>query len=224
MTQKNTPSEKYSGEKAKVLSTRMKWVKWLFYGTAVGNFFMVIGSGLLFGLDFSRYDAEFDVSHADWVLIFGGLIYTVAFIGSIIAFLMLSFRAMKNLHIWGSRSAEMAPGWTVGWYFIPFANLWKPYQAMSQIWDGTVEVARSATAKYPSIGGWWLFWVVTNISANISFRIALNGGYSETAIKSGAAADIVSGISGIIAVIIIVPILVKITEMQDSKIKGEVFV
>ena len=174
-------------------------------------------------MDLDQYDPEIDFVMADWFLIFGGLIYTIAFIGSIILLCMFSFRAMKNLHVWKSRYAEMSPGWTVGWYFIPIANLWKPFQAMSQIWDGTEEVAPSKAGRYPPLGAWWFFWIITNISANISFRIALRGGYTETAIKSAAALDIVSAISGIVAIILIIPIMQKIAEMQDAKIKGEVF-
>lgn len=224
MTQPYVPPAKYAGDIPKVLSGRFNWVKWFFYATALGNLLMLIGSGLLFGLDFSTYDAEFDLSSADWFLISGGLIYTIAFIGSVILFSMFSFRAMKNLNIWGSRSAEMAPGWAVGWYFIPIANFWKPFQAMSQIWEGTKEVSPSESFEYPQIGAWWLFWVLTNISANVSLRISMNGDFSESTVKFGAIADIVSAVTGILAIFIIIPILKKIVDMQDAKIQAEVFV
>ena len=223
MTETHIAPEKYAGENPKALSGRLKWVKGFFYSTAIGDLLMILGSGLLFGVDFSTYDAEMDISSADWFLIGGGLIYTIAFIGSVIVFCMFSFRAMKNLHIWGSRHAEMSPGWTVGWYFIPFANLWKPYQAMTQIWEGTEEVSSSKKFKFPQIGGWWFFWVITNISANVSMRIAMSGSFSESSVKFGAVADIVSGVTGIVAIVLLLPILGGIVEMQDSKIEGEVF-
>lgn len=68
------------------LSGRFKWVKGFFYATALGNLLMVVGSFLMFGVDFSRYNPETDLRSADWFLIGGGLIYTIAFIGSVILF------------------------------------------------------------------------------------------------------------------------------------------
>jgi len=184
---------------------------------------MIIGSILVFTLDFSTYDPSYDFSTADGFLVAGAIIYMIGLIGSIITFSMFSFRAMKNLHIWGSRKAEMSPGWTVGWYFIPFANLWKPLQAMNQIWDGTEELSSEKTIRYPNIGSWWGLWIVTNISANISFRMSLADPLTESAFKTGAMLDILSSVTGILAVLIIIPILKRIFEMQESTIKGGVF-
>jgi len=214
---------KYSGQAPKLLSGCYKWVKWLFYASALGNLLMLIGAALLFTLDLSTYDAAYDFSYADWFLLPGALIYTIAFIGGVIAFSIFSFRAMENLHIWMARSAEMSPGWTVGWYFIPFANLWKPFQAMSQIWDGTTEVTAPNSQSYPSIGVWWLFWIITNISANVSFRLTMNGDFSNSNLQFIAIADIVSAATGIGAVLVIIPILQKISEMQDAKTTAGVF-
>lgn len=223
MTQAPILPEKYAGEASSLLGERFIWVKRFFYATALGDILMILGSLLIFTIDFSSYNSAIDISYADWFLIGGGLIYTIAFIGSVITFSMFSFRAMKNLHIWGSRPAEMSPGWTVGWYFIPFANLWKPYQAMSQIWDGTEELASEKSDNYPQLGGWWVCWIITNISANISFRMTMSGDLTESSLKTGAFADIVSSGTGIIAIFIIIPILKKISDMQDGKVRGEVF-
>ena len=213
----------YIKDKPKRLSNRFTWVKWLFYVVGLGNLLMLVGSVMLLGFDYSVYNAEVDISSADWFLMLGGVIYTLSFIGSVIAFSMFSHRAMKNLHAWESRSADMSPGWTVGWYFIPFANLWKPFEAMTQIWDGTTEVTSPKVSIYPKIGLWWMFWILTNISANVSFRTSMNGDFTESSIKFVAIADIVSSVTGLIAIFVIIPILGKITEMQDGKLQGEVF-
>lgn len=53
------------------------------------------------------------------------------------------------------------PGWAVGWYFIPIANLWKPYLAMRDIVR-----ASSAVRELPHflLPVWWTLWIVSGIS------------------------------------------------------------
>jgi hypothetical protein len=56
-----------------------------------------------------------------------------------------------------------APGWAVGWYFIPIASLWKPYAAMRDI------VSASTVQHGPPgflLPTWWTLWIVSNLSAN----------------------------------------------------------
>jgi len=58
-----------------------------------------------------------------------------------------------------------APGWAVGWYFIPIASLWKPYTAMRDI------VAASTMQQGPPsflLPTWWTLWIVSTVSDNAS--------------------------------------------------------
>lgn len=41
---------------------------------------------------------------------------------------MWIYRAAWNGRVFaGARQLDFTPGWSVGWYFLPIANLWKPY-------------------------------------------------------------------------------------------------
>jgi len=82
-------------------------------------------------------------------------------------------RACFNARV-GAKYMEFTPGWAVGWYFIPFANFWKPYQAMKEIWENTaVQANKSMTEGGWLLGCWWTFWIVSNIVANAAFRMSL---------------------------------------------------
>ena len=57
---------------------------------------------------------------------------------AIAAFIMLLvwvYAAHRNLPALQSHDGEFTPGWAVGWFFIPFMNLFKPYQAMRHLWN-----------------------------------------------------------------------------------------
>lgn len=92
-------------------------------------------------------------------------------VASVILVSMWTYRAMKNLHIVGAVAATMSPGWAVGWYFIPFANLWKPFEGMLQIWRESHRLAGRSEKVAAYVGWWWATWIVSNILANISLRL-----------------------------------------------------
>ncbi len=50
-------------------------------------------------------------------------------------FLMWLFRTYKNLEPLGSENIRFTPGWSVGWWFIPFANLVMPFKAVRGVWS-----------------------------------------------------------------------------------------
>ncbi|NOR62599.1 MAG: DUF4328 domain-containing protein [Rhodobacteraceae bacterium] len=59
---------------------------------------------------------------------------------------------------------RIRPGWAVGWYFIPFANLWKPFVAMKEIWNSSFSPALSPIAPATALlGFWWAARIANNI-------------------------------------------------------------
>jgi len=86
-----------------------------------------------------------------------------------IVFLQWIYRTNKNLHVLSSWSMRFTPGWAIGWYFIPIANLFKPYQAMKEIWQVS---HREANGNHMLLNWWWFLWIVSgvlNISGIVGF-------------------------------------------------------
>src|SRR5712671_1363774 len=84
-------------------------------------------------------------------------------------------RANFNAHQLGALDMRFTPGWSIGWYFIPFANLWKPYQAMKEIWQASDEPKNWPDREVPGlIPSWWFFWIITNLLGNATFRLSLH--------------------------------------------------
>lgn len=89
-----------------------------------------------------------------------------------------TYRAMKNLYTINSKHAEMSPGWTVGWYFIPIASLFKPAEGMSQIVHGTRHAVGNSSSTQSGIPLWWTCWILTNLAQTIASQIARLAGTS----------------------------------------------
>lgn len=101
---------------------------------------------------------------------------TVIFFGSVIPVAMWIHRAHANLHEAGVEGLQFTPGWAVGWYFVPIAFLFKPFQAMRELWAESHQSPDSFSAPPPGpLALWWGFWIGGNLLANVSMRMMLMG-------------------------------------------------
>ena len=78
--------------------------------------------------------------------------------------LMWIYRANYNARQIGVSGMKFTPGWSVSWYFIPLANVWKPYQAMKEIWKASSSPQNWSNQPVSSLLSWWWFsWIVFNL-------------------------------------------------------------
>lgn len=95
---------------------------------------------------------------------------------AVIVFLaMWIYRMTYNARaLLGASRLEYSPGWAVGWYFVPFANLWKPYQAFRDVWISSFEgISPRRNAGSGPLPLWWTLWVAYNLISNGATRIGL---------------------------------------------------
>jgi hypothetical protein len=78
----------------------------------------------------------------------------------IVLFFVWFYRAAKSTRVLGRGRMSISPGWCVGWFFVPFGNLFMPYHAMSQL-VGVLNPP--GTRKAPEIVWiWWGLFVARN--------------------------------------------------------------
>jgi hypothetical protein len=83
-----------------------------------------------------------------------------------VVFGMVLVRANKNARALSGEPLEVSPGMMVGWFFVPFANLFKPYVAVREVWQ------RSKGAAPGLFGLWWAAWIVSGVLAQASWRMS----------------------------------------------------
>lgn len=127
-----------------------------------------------------------------WLL----LAHSAVAIITIVAFSMWIYRAAANVVAAEVPGFDFTPGWAVGWYFIPFANLYQPFVAMRQIWNASLgEHPDDLDHGHPILTLWWTTWLLSNISANISMQIgwrATTTEMLETSLYFGIASSVIS--------------------------------
>ncbi len=100
--------------------------------------------------------------------------YLFTFIVSGIIILKWIFRANYNARQLGAKDMKFTPGWSIGWYFIPVFLLWKPYQAMKEIWKASNNPEGWKNEKVSAIlHFWWFSWILNSFLGQAVMRMSL---------------------------------------------------
>jgi Domain of unknown function (DUF4328) len=145
-----------------------------------------------------------------------GLLTLAVFVATVVFFLMWLYRSYKNLPAFGVTSTSYSPGWAIGSFFVPFANLVIPYRAVKELWQNSVagKTFSFASGSPPSwFPLWWGFWLASNIASNIYFRLSMSGTASREAI---AIVDIASEALSIIAALLAIMVIGEIDRRQEE--------
>jgi hypothetical protein len=95
--------------------------------------------------------------------------YALFFVATAVAYLAWLSRTVDNIpHLTGEKPM-VTPRWSIGWWFVPFANLFKPYQVVK---DAASRLAPSASsAGHGMILTWWLVWIGSGVIGAIVSRM-----------------------------------------------------
>lgn len=140
--------------------------------------FLVVVLVVEIGLLFNPYVFEQDDFGLFWGLAL--LLYLFAIGGHVllrvacsIAWFIWSYRIAVNLRSVPSSGLSTTPGWVVGWWFVPFANLFKPYQVHKELFQASTP--DDASLRAPAyLGMWWISFIAGNVISNISFRLGVS--------------------------------------------------
>ena len=85
-------------------------------------------------------------------------------------------RANYNARRLGASDMIFTPGWAVGWYFVPVAWFWKPYQAMKEIWRVSASPSDWRDEGGSGLlGWWWALWIVPFWGLGVGSQLAIQG-------------------------------------------------
>ena len=119
---------------------------------------------------FSPGDAAVNASDARqaWV----GLLQAAVYLPTMVLVLMWIYRANYNARGLGACGLRFSPAGSIGWYFVPILTLWRPYQAMKEIWQASLDpqnwLGRPVPWRLPI---WWALWLVSMLLAQLELRL-----------------------------------------------------
>ncbi|PEQ13749.1 hypothetical protein B2G71_05385 [Novosphingobium sp. PC22D] len=181
-------------------------------------------AGVSIGVTICEYGGliDFDAAELDRPSTAAGLslaAYIITMVATTIIVATWIYRAHANLRDAGIGDLKFSPGWAVGWYFIPIANLFKPFQAMRELREA------SLTGR-PGNGGtdsgnlpvWWGAWIVGSMASNASLRLGDRNDQAFARLTSFL--DIVSDLSFIASAWLLLQIIREVSQAQQTSLRA----
>ena len=166
-----------------------------------------------------------------------GVPFLIIGIPEFILFILWYFRATKNIHAFGARSVT-SPIMAVIWWFVPIANLWKPYYVTQQIWKASnpevkltegIEWKKSPSSK--TIKQWWALYLISIAGAVFVAVIGSTNFDTENYMQTeevgqpaGSIFDLLAipiQVMGIISIFLFIRILRQISNRQYLKLSDK---
>jgi predicted Zn finger-like uncharacterized protein len=200
-----------------------RWLKYLL----VANVFVLLAaiwSGweeiqLLNDISSGRLISESQAGAIDFRQSVLGFTQFFLFVVTGIFFLSWVYRANCNARRLGAKGMRFSPGWSVGYFFIPVLNFWKPYQAMKEIWKASSNPKNWANQSVGLVLGlWWTLWIVSSVLGHAAFRTSIQAKMVNEIILSSQltfASDLISVPLCLVAIYIIS----RIYGMQMDKMR-----
>jgi Domain of unknown function (DUF4328) len=154
---------------------------------------------------------------------FVALMNFIVLMVSAVFFLIWLNRAYKNLAPLKARHLEFSSGWAVGWWFVPFANLIKPFYVTREVWcesDPEFEEGPSfLSASFHTAPTYmvlrWISWVVMNILAKASDVATASESRDSIALSGNI--EIVAGLAAVVSAILAIAVVRDITSRQEQR-------
>jgi len=144
-------------------------------------------------------------------------------IAVLVALLVWVYRANKNLRSLRAAGLVFTPGWAVGWFFVPFMSLFRPYQVVSEIWrashpevdenDGT---AWKAVGASPVVGCWWAVFLISGVLGFGTAQMGLSAATPRELLDLTYALVVSDGMVVVYSLITILMVR-RISQFQEAK-------
>ena len=140
----------------------------------------------------------------------------VALLVTGIVWVVWQHRSQANLHAARLRQLDYTPGWVVGWWLIPFANLVKPFQTVRELWKASSGAdSWWLGPTWPLIGWWWAAWIVALVLGRVATAV-FNGAATVDTLISGSWFYLAYEVIVIIAAVLAITIVRAVIERQEG--------
>lgn len=185
---------------------------WVSLGFEIVAILSDFGQMSLLNGEFTEAEAAANDSRQNLI----GLGFLGVFIVTGIAFLKWIYRANLNCRGFGAENMKFTPGWSIGYYFIPFLNLVRPYQSMKEIWQVSHNPGNwKSQSGSALLGWWWALWLIYGFIGQMVFRLSMNADSIED-LQASTGLSIFSSIINIPLCLVAINLVKTISSKQES--------
>ncbi|MEV6163751.1 DUF4328 domain-containing protein [Streptomyces sp. NPDC052052] len=180
------------------------------------NIRRVLGDGL--ENDFATFD-DAEATLADNLYGSAGASQSVMVLATAIVFIIWFRRMRLNAEVFDPNAQRMAPGWAVGAWFIPFANLVLPRRIAGGIWTASDRAntdGSGRTAPTTPMNLWWGAWICSLVFSRVASQQYARAEEPQEVIDAAGmvmASDAFDAVAAVLAILFVR----KLTRMQGER-------
>lgn len=206
-----------------VISAGYAWASWNTHGVVKDTFTRPF--------DFSEEQMWARLEAADNLSLIAGWAYFAIHIAAGIVVIVWLWRARQNSEELSDGLHTRARGWVIGGWLVPIVSWWFPYQVVRDVWRASDPATRTIPGElrfvrgHGLVGWWWFFWVVTTVTAGASLRHFRDEPTDAETVdevigwfRTGAIYDTVSTAAEVLAAVLIVLIIRRISRWQETPV------
>ncbi|MFD6249292.1 DUF4328 domain-containing protein [Streptomyces roseolus] len=145
----------------------------------------------------------------------------LAYLATVVVFIVWFHRVAKNASVWAPDLQSRTPGWAIGAWFIPIADLWIPRQIAVDAWRASRPDPHAADGarELTLLNSWWTCFVVGLVLDRLSSTLYKR---VETldALTTAATWSLVGYSFMVAAGVLAILFVRRLTSMQHTKATG----
>ncbi len=144
--------------------------------------------------------------------------WLLVFIATVVAWLIWQYRAQVNAQHLTTKKLTFSPGWAVGWWFIPFANLVQPFRAVRELWQASGTTG-SVEGTWPVLVLWWIAWLGFNL-VSVFARDAFDRATDAPALATADEGNLIAMVLGVASAAFAIAIVRAVLRRQESGMRA----
>jgi hypothetical protein len=128
-----------------------------------------------------------------------------------VAYLAWLSRTVDNLQALTGRRPIATPRWSIIWWFIPIANLFKPFQIVNDLYRRTLPPGRRGSSI---VAAWWVFWVLNSLAIQAGQYVWSSAVYLDT-LELSLFLYLVGDVADFLAAVLAIVIVLRIQFWAD---------
>jgi Domain of unknown function (DUF4328) len=140
----------------------------------------------------------------------------IASITITVILIVFLWRAAKNTELWTDAKARWSPGWTIGAWFIPLANLVLPGIVTADVWRRTPQrtlEGRDQRVPAAPVGWWWATFIASIVIVRIGTAMT-DGSTVLTDYSRGDLVRAVGAVGSAVAALLLLRVVRRLTRRQ----------
>ena len=165
--------------------------------------------------------AYYSGDSADADMLYTGVssVQALALLATAVVFIVWFRRVRLNAGVFDESLQPMKPGWAIGSWFVPIANLWLPFRVARGVWEASARFDADGnwgTETRGTLNRWWAGWIATIALSRVASQV-----YEQTdtvaGIRGATALYMAADLVNILAAVLAILFVRQLTRLQGER-------